>query len=87
MGSIPPPHRTPVANTASFPSTFKAEDPISQRVHNVIQGCLVRHVEEVLFIWVAGNVFDFIDERVGVFLPADVVAQDLGRTETSFHDI
>lgn len=40
--------------------TFQAEDPVPQRIDDVLQGRLIRHVEEVLVIGVTGDVFDFI---------------------------
>lgn len=40
--------------------TFQAEDPVPQGIDNVLQGRLVGDVEEVLVIWVTGDVFDFI---------------------------
>lgn len=57
--------------------TFQGEDAIAQGVHNVIESGLVRHVEEVLVVGVAGDVFNLGDERLGVLLPSDVMAEDL----------
>lgn len=57
--------------------TFQGEDPLSQRVHNVFERRFVRHVEEVLLIWVTGNELDLLQERLRVDLKAVVVAQDL----------
>lgn len=57
--------------------TFQGEDAIAQGVHDVVERGLVRHVEEVLVVGVAGDVFDLGDERLGVLLPSDVVTEDL----------
>lgn len=40
--------------------TFQAEDPVPQGIHDVFQGCLVRHVEEMLVVRVTGDGFDFV---------------------------
>lgn len=57
--------------------TFQGEDAVAQGVHDVVERGLVRHVEEVLVVGVAGDVFDLGDERLGVLLPSDVVTEDL----------
>ena len=57
--------------------TFQAEDPVPQGVNNVLQGCLIRDVEEVFVIGVTGDVFDFVQKSFWVDPPAVVVAQDL----------
>lgn len=40
--------------------TFQGEDPLSQRIYNVFERRLVRHVEEVLLVWVAGDELDLL---------------------------
>lgn len=62
-----------------IPATFQAEDPVPQGIHDVVEGCLVRHVEEILLVGVAGDVLDLTDEGFGVLLPTNVVPEDLGR--------
>lgn len=61
------------------PQTFQGEDAVAKGVHDVIERGFVRHVEEVLVVGVAGDVFNLRDERLGVLLPSDVMTEDLGR--------
>lgn len=57
--------------------TFQGEDPLSQRIHNVFERRLVRHVEEVLLVWVAGDELDLLQEGLRVDPTAVVVTQNL----------
>lgn len=59
--------------------TFQGEDPLSQRVHDVFERRLVRHVEEVLLVWVAGDELDLLQEGLRVDPAAVVVTQNLQR--------
>lgn len=61
------------------PRTFQGEDAVAKGVHDVIERGFVRHVEEVLVVGVAGDVFNLGDERLGVLLPSDVMSEDLER--------
>lgn len=61
--------------------TFQREDPLSQCVHDVLQCRLVRHIEEVLLIRVAGNELDFLQEGFRVDSSTVVVTQDLEQSE------
>lgn len=57
--------------------TFQGEDPLSQRIYNVFERRLVRHVEEVLLVWVAGDELDLLQEGLRVDPTAVVVTQNL----------
>ena len=78
MSLSSPSHSYPWSHSPSPTHTFQREDTVPQGVHNVIQCCLVRHVEEVFVVGVAGDVLDLVNEGPRVLLPADVMAQDLG---------
>lgn len=58
-------------------NTFQTEDPIPERVHNVLQGRLISHLEEVLVIGVTGDILDFIQECLWVDSTPVVVAKHL----------
>lgn len=74
----------PVLQAQIWPHiTFQAEDAVAQGVHNVVEGGLVSDVEEILLVWVAGDVLDLTDEIFRVLLPAEVVPQHLRRGGSS----
>lgn len=57
--------------------TLYTEYPLSQCIHDVLQGRLVGHVEEVLLVRITGNEFDLLEEGFRVDPTPIVVAQDL----------
>ena len=77
---LPPtrPPRIPGPTPLCPTHTFQREDAVAQGVHDIVQRGLVRHVEEVFVVGVAGDVLDLVNEGPRVLLPSDVVAQDLG---------
>lgn len=64
---------------SNFSQTFQTEDAFSKCVHNVLQRRLVRHIEEVLVIRVAGDVLDLTEEGLRVDSTPVVVAKYLWR--------
>lgn len=62
--------------------TFQREDPLSQRVRDVLQRRLVRHIEEVLLIRVAGDELDFLQKGFGVDSSTVVITQNLDKTQS-----
>lgn len=60
-------------------ATFQTEYPLPQSIHNVFQGSFISHIEEMLIIWISGNVFDFFEKSLCVNSSAIVVAKDLER--------
>lgn len=60
--------------------TLQSEDATAQGVHNTQQGHLIRHVEEVLLLGLAGDRFDLIHKRLDLIqtlILTIVITQDL----------
>lgn len=61
--------------------TFQTEDPLAQSIHNVFQGSFVGHVEEMLVVRIAGDVFDLTEESLWVDPSTVIVAQHLEKIQ------
>lgn len=57
--------------------TLQAEDAVSKSIHNVFQCSFICHIEEVLIIRVTGNVFNLIQEGLGIDSTTIIVTKDL----------